>query len=86
MAVYQLTGKPAISLPQGATNFKDSLIPWLAEFEKIYLWMDNDDAGQNNVDNININSKTIFSYIKNITYYSHKVRDSMQSTQPNSIQ
>lgn len=41
---------------------------------------------QNNVDNININSKTIFSYIKNITYYSHKVRDSMQSTQPNSIQ
>ncbi len=29
MAVHQLTGYPAISLPQGATNLHDSIIPYL---------------------------------------------------------
>lgn len=45
MAVYQQTGIPALSLPQGATNLPESLIPYLKRFEKIVLWMDNDEAG-----------------------------------------
>ena len=42
MSVYQVTGLPALSLPQGATNLPDSIIPYLDQFSKIYLWMDND--------------------------------------------
>jgi twinkle protein len=49
MAVYQQTGIPALSLPQGATNLSEGFLPYLSRFEKIVLWMDNDDAGLLNV-------------------------------------
>jgi len=52
MAVYQATGIPSISLPQGATNLHGSLIPFLAQFKKIVLWMDNDEAGRINTPKI----------------------------------
>jgi twinkle protein len=42
MAVYQVTGYPAVSLPQGASNLPDVLLPYFERFDKIYLWMDND--------------------------------------------
>lgn len=48
MAVYQQTGIPALSLPQGATNLSEALLPYLKRFSKIILWMDNDDAGMLN--------------------------------------
>ena len=53
MAVNQQTGYPAISLPQGANSLPDRLIPMLNQFDKIYLWMDNDDAGKLGADKIN---------------------------------
>lgn len=37
---------PAISLPNGCGSIPDSLIPMLAPFNKIYLWLDNDESGQ----------------------------------------
>ena len=49
MAVYQNTGIPSLSLPQGATNLSESLLPYLKNFEKVILWMDNDDAGILNI-------------------------------------
>lgn len=48
MAVYQKTGIPTLSLPQGATNLSDNLLPYLSRFDKIVLWMDNDEAGNLN--------------------------------------
>ncbi|EGR33048.1 hypothetical protein IMG5_063030 [Ichthyophthirius multifiliis] len=48
MAVFQETGIPSISLPNGACNLPCQVINCLEQFEKIYLWMDNDQAGQNN--------------------------------------
>lgn len=45
MAVYQETGYPAVSLPNGASNLPEGLIPYFNRFEKIILWMDNDEAG-----------------------------------------
>lgn len=52
MAVHQQTGYPAISLPQGANSLPDKLIPILNQFEKIVLWMDNDEAGKLGADKI----------------------------------
>jgi twinkle protein len=49
MAVNQYTGIPALSLPQGAGTLPDSIIPYLDQFSKIILWMDNDEAGKVNV-------------------------------------
>lgn len=49
MAVYQQTGLPALSLPQGASNLSEGFLPYLSRFEKIVLWMDNDEAGTLNV-------------------------------------
>lgn len=46
MAVYQATGKPAISLPNGCRSLPVEVLPLLERFEKIYLWMDNDGPGQ----------------------------------------
>jgi twinkle protein len=46
MAVYQATGRPAISLPNGCRSLPVEVLPMLDELEKIYLWMDNDAAGQ----------------------------------------
>jgi twinkle protein len=46
MAVYQGTGRPAVSLPNGCRSLPVEVLPLLERFEKIYLWMDNDGPGQ----------------------------------------
>jgi twinkle protein len=46
MSVHQATGMPAVSLPNGCRSLPVELLPWLERFVKIYLWMDNDVAGQ----------------------------------------
>lgn len=46
MAVYQATGRPAISLPNGASSLPLSVVKCLERFKKIYLWMDEDIPGQ----------------------------------------
>ena len=46
MAVYQATGRPAISLPNGCRSLPVEVLPLLEKIEKIYLWMDSDAAGQ----------------------------------------
>lgn len=46
MAVWQATGRPAISLPNGCRSLPVESLPLLERFEKIYLWMDNDGPGQ----------------------------------------
>ena len=46
MAVHQATKMPAISLPNGARSLPVQLLPLLERFKKIYLWMDDDVAGQ----------------------------------------
>jgi twinkle protein len=46
MAVNQQTGYSAISLPQGSHTIHEQLIPLLNQFEKIVLWLDNDEAGR----------------------------------------
>ncbi|KAL4435105.1 hypothetical protein ABPG74_003598 [Tetrahymena malaccensis] len=48
MAVYQATGLPAVSLPNGASNLPLEIIECLEKIEKIYLWLDNDEVGRNN--------------------------------------
>lgn len=48
MAVYQATGFPAVSLPNGASNIPLESLECLEKFEKIYLWIDNDEVGRNN--------------------------------------
>jgi twinkle protein len=46
MAVYQATGRPAVSLPNGARSLPVSLLPALERFKKVYLWMDDDVPGR----------------------------------------
>ena len=46
MAVWQATGRPAVSLPNGCRSLPVEVLPLLEEFDKIYLWMDNDAPGQ----------------------------------------
>lgn len=46
MAVWQATGRTAISLPNGCRSLPVETLPMLEDFEKIYLWMDNDGPGQ----------------------------------------
>lgn len=46
MAVYQATGRPAVSLPNGCRSLPVEVLPLLERFENIYLWMDNDGPGQ----------------------------------------
>ena len=46
MAVYQATGIPTVSLPNGVHSLPPQILPWLEGFERIYLWLDNDQAGQ----------------------------------------
>eukprot|EP00559_Dactyliosolen_fragilissimus_P009407 CAMPEP_0184859432 /NCGR_PEP_ID=MMETSP0580-20130426/4436_1 /TAXON_ID=1118495 /ORGANISM="Dactyliosolen fragilissimus" /LENGTH=740 /DNA_ID=CAMNT_0027356063 /DNA_START=844 /DNA_END=3066 /DNA_ORIENTATION=+ len=45
MAVYQATGRPSISLPNGCRSLPVHILPLLERFEKIYLWMDDDGPG-----------------------------------------
>nr|CCA20483.1 twinkle protein putative [Albugo laibachii Nc14] len=54
MTVYQATGKPAVSLPNGCQSLPPSILPLLERFKKIYLWMDNDAQGQANVSKFTI--------------------------------
>ena len=51
MAVYQATQLPSISLPNGASHLPVQLLPMIEKLERVYLWMDNDDIGQMNVEN-----------------------------------
>eukprot|EP00612_Vaucheria_litorea_P001307 CAMPEP_0171457412 /NCGR_PEP_ID=MMETSP0945-20130129/3508_1 /TAXON_ID=109269 /ORGANISM="Vaucheria litorea, Strain CCMP2940" /LENGTH=574 /DNA_ID=CAMNT_0011983029 /DNA_START=203 /DNA_END=1924 /DNA_ORIENTATION=- len=46
MAVYQETKYPTVSLPNGCRNLPVEIISLLERFEIIYLWMDNDQPGQ----------------------------------------
>jgi twinkle protein len=46
IAVYQATKMPAVSLPNGAHSLPVNLIPLLERFERIFLWLDDDVAGQ----------------------------------------
>ena len=46
MAVYQATGVPAVSLPNGCQSLPVEILPLLERFEKVYLWMDNDLPGR----------------------------------------
>lgn len=45
-AVYQATGRPAVSLPNGCRSLPMEVLPMLERFRKIYLWMDHDGPGQ----------------------------------------
>lgn len=51
MAVYEATGMPSISLPNGANHLPIQVLPWLEKFDRIYLWMDADAVGQSNATN-----------------------------------
>lgn len=46
MAVYQATGRPSISLPNGCRSLPVEVLPLLERFDKIVLWCDNDGPGQ----------------------------------------
>lgn len=46
MSVYQATGRPAISVPNGCNSLPIDILPLLERFEKIYLWFDDDVPGQ----------------------------------------
>ena len=46
MAVWQATGRPAVSLPNGCRSLPVETLPLLEDFDKVYLWMDNDGPGQ----------------------------------------
>eukprot|EP01083_Nonionella_stella_P238747 836449_1 len=46
MAVFQSTGRPAVSLPNGCNSLPPEVLPCLERFERIILWMDDDVPGQ----------------------------------------
>ena len=46
MAVYQATGRAAVSLPNGCRSLPVEILPLLERFDKIVLWCDNDGPGQ----------------------------------------
>jgi twinkle protein len=46
MAVYQATGELTVSLPAGANCFPVDIIEMLEPFERIIIWMDDDQVGQ----------------------------------------
>jgi hypothetical protein len=46
MAVYQATGRPAVSLPNGCRSLPMEVLVLLERFDTIYLWMDNDGPGR----------------------------------------
>lgn len=50
MAVYQATGRHAVSLPNGCRSLPVEVLPMLERFETVYLWMDNDAAGREGAD------------------------------------
>lgn len=46
MAVNQATHLPTVSLPNGANSLPPQIIKWFEKYDRIYLWVDNDSAGQ----------------------------------------
>ena len=46
MVVYQETGIPCVSLPNGCSSLPNDLLPIFKPFNKIYLWMDADHPGK----------------------------------------
>ena len=66
MAVFQATGMPAVSLPNGAGSLPIDVLPLLERFERIYLWMDNDAAGQ--VRRVSLSSFTELLTIRILPY------------------
>eukprot|EP00347_Sterkiella_histriomuscorum_P022319 403330901 len=50
MAVYQETGIPAVSLPNGANHLPVQVLPFFERFERIYLWLDADEVGRNSAE------------------------------------
>lgn len=46
MAVFQETGLPAVSLPNGANHLPVQFLPFFDKFERIYLWLDSDEVGK----------------------------------------
>jgi twinkle protein len=46
MAVYQSTGIPSVSLPNGASSLPIDIVKPLERFKRIILWMDDDQPGQ----------------------------------------
>eukprot|EP00804_Cyclotella_cryptica_P017767 CCRYP_001194-RA/>CCRYP_001194-RA protein AED:0.04 eAED:0.04 QI:158/1/1/1/0.66/0.25/4/1364/672 len=46
MAVYQATGRPAVSLPNGCRSLPMEVLVLLEKFDTVYLWMDNDGPGR----------------------------------------
>lgn len=45
MSVYQATGIPAVSLPNGASSLPIEIIEMLEPFKRIVFWMDDDVKG-----------------------------------------
>jgi archaellum biogenesis ATPase FlaH len=50
MTVYQECKIPAVSVPNGANAFPDTLLQVLGRFEKVILWFDDDSAGRDGCD------------------------------------
>ena len=46
MAVYQATGLPAVSLPNGCRSLPAEVLALLEWFDEVRLWMDNDRPGR----------------------------------------
>jgi hypothetical protein len=46
MAVYQATGRAAVSLPNGCRSLPMQVLVLLEQFDTVYLWMDNDGPGR----------------------------------------
>jgi hypothetical protein len=52
MSVWQATGVPAVSLPNGCRSLPVRLLPWLERFDRIVLWMDDDAAGREGAERV----------------------------------
>ena len=50
LAVYQETGLPTVSLPNGARSFPPDLLEQLEQFKTIYVWCDDDVPGREGAD------------------------------------
>lgn len=46
MAVNQMTGIPAVSLPNGTNSLPLELVPYFDRFQQVYLWLDADEPGR----------------------------------------
>ena len=50
MAVYQATGRPAVSLPNGCRSLPAEVLALLERFNEVRLWMDDDGPGREGAD------------------------------------